>query len=136
MKRIGRLLLIGFVAVIVILGLGYVWGSSGRTHLETTLDDVRQQLDLAEARGDLLDARVNLYNNNFGEASRHFEESKEPLRRTRQRYQDASRDDAARSIAAALEHVDEAQRLSGKLDPTANARAADALEAIRVATSR
>ena len=136
MKRIGRLLLIGFVAVIVILGLGYVWGSSGRRHLETTLDDVRQQLDLAEARGDLLDARVNLYNNNFGEASRHFEESKEPLRRTRQRYQDASRDDAARSIAAALEHVDEAQRLSGKLDPTANARAADALEAIRVATSR
>lgn len=136
MKRIGRLLLIGFVAVIVILGLGYVWGSSGRTHLETTLDDVRQQLDLAEARGDLLDARVNLYNNNFGEASRHFEESKEPLRRTRQRYQDASRDDAARSIAAALEHVDEAQRLSGKLDPTANARAADALEAIRVATSQ
>jgi hypothetical protein len=136
MQRIGRLLLIGFVAVIVILGLGYVWGSSGRTQLQTTLDDVRQQLDLAEARGELLDARVNLYNNNFGEASRHFEETKEPLRRTRQRYQDARRDDAARSIAAALEHVDEAQRLSGKLDPTANARAADALEAIRVATSR
>ena len=136
MKRIGRLALIGVVAVIVVLGLGYVWGSSGRTQLENVLDDVRQQLDLAEARGDLLDARVNLYNNNFGDASRHFEEAKEPLRRTRQRYQEADRDDSARSVAAALEHVEEAQRLAGKLDPTANAKAAEALEAIRVATSR
>lgn len=136
MKRIGQIALIGVVAVIVVLGLGYVWGSSGRTQLQDALDDVRQQLDLAEARGDLLDARVNLYNNNFGEASRHFEEAKEPLRRTRARYQDTDRDDAARSVAAALEHVEEAQRLSGKLDPTANAKAAEALEAIRVASSR
>ena len=136
MKRLGRLVLIGVVAVIVVLGLGYVWGSSGRVQIQTTLDDVRQQLDLAEARGELLDARVNLYNNNFGEASRHLEGVKDRLRRTRERYQEAGRDDAARSVAAALEHVEEAQRLAGKLDPTANAKAAEALEAIRVATSR
>jgi hypothetical protein len=136
MKRLGRFVLIGVVAVIVVLGLGYVWGSSGRTQLQGALDDVRQQLDLAEARGELLDARVNLYNNNFGDASRHFEEAKEPLRRTRQRYQEAGRDAAARSIGAALETVDEAQRLSGKLDPTANAKAGEALEAIRVATAQ
>ena len=46
------------------------------------------------------------------------------------------RTDAVRSIAAALEHVDEAQRLAGKLDQAANSKAGEALEAIKVATSK
>ena len=94
------------------------------------------RLDLAEARGHLLDARVSLYNVNFGDASRHFEEAKAPLRRVRERYQHVGKNAAAGSIAAALEHVEEAQRLAGKLDQAANAKANDALEAIRVAASQ
>ena len=39
-----------------------------------------------------------------------------------------------RSLSAALEHLDEAQRLAGKLDPAANSKAGEALEAIKVAT--
>ena len=54
----------------------------------------------------------------------------------RQRYQDAGRNDAASGIDAALGHVDEAQRLAGKLDQSANTRAGEALEAIKVATSK
>jgi hypothetical protein len=104
--------------------------------LETALDDSRQRLDLAEARGALLDARVSLYNNNFGDASRRFEDAKEPLRRVRARYQEAREGEAASSIDAALVHVEEAQRLAGQLDPAANSRAGEALEAIRVAGER
>ncbi len=136
MNRIAKLALIGLVAVIVIVGLGYAWGASGRGALETSLEEVRQQLDVAEARGLVLEARVSLYNMNFGDASRRLEEAKGPLRRIRQRYVDDGQDDAVRSIAAALEHVDEAQRLAGKLDPGANSKAGEALEAIRVATSK
>ena len=132
----GRMLLTIGVALVVCLGLGYTWGASGRTIVESALQDSRQQLDLAEARGALLDARVSLYNNNFGDASRRFEDAKEPLRRVKARYQDERQRDAASSIDAALTHVDEAQRLAGKLDPSANARAGEALEAIRVATQR
>jgi hypothetical protein len=131
-----NILLSILVALVVCLGLGYAWGASGRRVVEAALTDTRQQLDLAEARGALLDARVSLYNNNFGDASRRFEDAKEPLRRVRGRYQDAGRSDAAASIHAALVHVDEAQILSGKLDPTANARAGDALEAIKVAAQK
>ena len=69
------------------LGIGYAWGGSGRFTLQTALDEARERLDIAEARGHLLDARVSLYNVNFGDASRHFEEAKAPLRRVRQRYQ-------------------------------------------------
>ena len=132
----GKLLLSALVALIVTLGIGYAWGASGRGALTSSLDEARQQLDLAEARGHLLDARVSLYNVNFGDASRHFEEAKPPLRRAQDRYQNAGSSPAAVSIAAALEHTAEAQRLAGKLDQTANAKAGDALEAIRVAAEK
>jgi hypothetical protein len=132
----GRLVLAAVGALIICIGLGYAWGASGRRLVESALDDSRQHLDLAEARGALLDARVSLYNNNFGDASRRFEESKEPLRRVKDRYQDSGDSKAASSIDAALRYVDEAQILAGKLDPTSNTRAGQALEAIRVATHR
>ena len=134
MKRIGRLILIGLVAVIVLVGLAYAWGASGRRTVQSELERVRQQLDVTEARALLLDARVALYNMNYGDASRRFEEAKGPLRRIRQAYADDGMDDKARTMAAALEHIEEAQRLAGKLDPAANTRAGEALEAIRLAT--
>lgn len=124
------------VALVVTLGIGYAWGGSGRFALQNALDDTRARLDLAEARSQILDARVSLYNVNFGDASRHFEEAKPPLRRVRERYQQIGKTAAGGSISAALAQVEEAQRLAGKLDPSANAKANDALEAIRVAVSQ
>ena len=136
MKRIGRLVLIAAIGVLVIFGLGYAWGASGRGTMQTALDEARQRLDIADARGLVLDARVSLYNMNFGDASRRFEEAKDPIRRIRQRFVDAGSTDAVRSISAALEHLEEAQRLAGKLDPAANSKAGEALEAVKVATAR
>jgi len=124
------------VALIVALGIGYALGGSGRFTIQNALDETRGRLDLAEARGHLLEARVSLYNVNFGDASRHFEEAKAPLRRVRERYQHIGKNAAAGSIAAALEHIEEGQRLAGKLDQASNTKANDALEAIRVASSQ
>lgn len=132
----GRIALFGLATLIIVLGLGYAWGSSGRGVVQGALDEARQRLDLAEARGALLDARVALYNNNFGEASRRFEDAKVPLRRVKDRMQDAGESRSASSIDAALRLVNEGQIMAGKLDPSANARAGEALEAIRVATQR
>ena len=132
----GRLPLIVLVALIVTLGLGYAWGAAGRWTAETALEDSHHQLDLADARGALLDARVSLYNNNFGDASHRFEDAKTTLRRVKDRLQDDGENEAALSIDAALRHVDEAQQLAGQLDPAANSRAGQALEAIKVAAQR
>ena len=132
----GKLVLSIVVAVVVALGLGYAWGSSGRFSIQNALDDARQQLDLAQARGALLEARVSLYNVNFGDAARHFDDAKAPLRRVRERYQQVGKNAAAGSVTAALEHIDEGQRLAGKLDQAANNKANDALEAIKVASSQ
>ena len=131
-----RLIAAGIGALIVVAGIGYAMGGSGRFALQTALDEARERLDVAEARGQLLEARVSLYNVNFGDASRHFEDSKAPLRRLRDRYQRLGRNAAANSIGAAVAHVEEGQRLAGKLDQASNAKANDALEAIRVAASQ
>lgn len=130
-----KYILIAVGVAIVMVGLGYVWGSSGRFTLESALTETRQRLDIAEARGHILDARVSLYNMNFGEAGGSMEDAKVPLRRIRQRYVDAGRADSVRNISAAIEHLTEAQRLAGKLEPASNTKAGEALEAIRVATS-
>jgi hypothetical protein len=131
-----RLVVLALATLVVVLGLGFTWGASGRFAVQNALDDARQQLDLAEARGALLEARVSLYNVNFGDASRHFEEAKAPLRRARERYQQIGKNAAAGSISAALEHVEEGQRLAGALDQAANTKANDALQAIKVAASQ
>ena len=131
-----KLMLAAIIALIVAAGIGYAMGGSGRFTLQTALDDARERLDVAEARGQLLETRVSLYNVNFGDASRHFEESKAPLRRLRDRFQRLGKNAAASSIGAAMAHVEEGQRLAGKLDQAANSKANDALEAIRVASSQ
>jgi F0F1-type ATP synthase membrane subunit b/b' len=130
----GKLFLWIVVALLVCVLAGYVWGRSGRGALESTVDDVKQQLDLAEARGEILDGRVSLYNNNFGDASRHFETAKAPLQRVKQRYQDESKREAVASIETAATLIEEAQRMAGKLDPGANNKAGQALDAIRAAS--
>jgi len=122
------------IALILCFGLGFAWGTSGRSELQGSVADVRQQLDVAEARGEILEGRVSLYNNNFGDASRHFETAKAPLLRVKGRYQDESQRDAAARIETALGLVDEAQRMSAKLDPAANNKAGQALEAIKTAS--
>jgi hypothetical protein len=131
-----RWALSAFVALVVAFGVGWALGGSGRSTAQNALEDARARLDVAEARGQLLEARVSLYNMNFGDASRHFEDAKAPLRRVHERFQALGKNAAASSVAAALEHIGEAQRLAGKLDQAANSRANDALEGIRVASSQ
>ena len=127
----GRKLLILLGALIVIVGIGYAWGASGRTALQQVADESRRGLDRAEARGAILEGRVALYNNNFGDASRQFEQAKDALRRLKDRYQEAGERDAASGVDAALRHVEEAQRLSAKLDASAQNAAGQAMEALK-----
>jgi hypothetical protein len=125
---------IGLVVLIVAVGLGFAWGASGRGTAEDAVDDLRQQLDVAQARGAILDARVSLYNVNFGEAQRQLEEAKAPLTKARDRAQEDGNRQAADAFSAALTQLTDAQRLAAKLDPGANTKAGEALRSIETAT--
>jgi len=130
----GKLVLSVVVLLIVAVGLGFAWGASGRVTSEHALDDVKQQLDLAEARGHILEARVSLFNVNFGDAQRQLDDAKAPLQRARDRYQAGGKREAAQALTTALEHLQEAQRLAGRLDQNANNQANEALNAIKAAS--
>src|SRR5260370_21933988 len=134
--RAFKVVLAVIVLLLVALGVGYFWGASGRGAAQGALDEVRQQLDLADARGHILEARVSLYNVNFGDAQRQLDDAKGPLTKARDRAQAQGTRAAADALTAALAHVQEAQRLAGRLDQNANSQANDALKAIQTATSK
>jgi hypothetical protein len=131
-----KLVLTVVVLLLVALGAGFAWGTSGRGAAQGALDDVRQQLDVADARGHILEARVSLYNVNFGDAQRQLDDAKAPLTKARDRAQAQGTKGAADAFTAALGHVQEAQRLASRLDQGANNRANEALKAIQVATAK
>ena len=131
-----KLVLTVFVLVVVAFGAGFAFGSAGRGTAQGALDDVRQQVDVAEARGRILEARVSLYNVNFGDAQRQLDDAKGPLTKARDRAQAQGAKPSADAFTAALGHVQEAQRLAGRLDQGANNRANEALKAIQVATTK
>jgi hypothetical protein len=133
---VAKKVLIAAAVLVVVLGFGFAWGHAGLSTTQHALDDTKQQLDLAEARGRILEARVSLYNVNFGDAQRQFEDAKAPLTRARDRYQQDGKRDAAEGLSAALAKLQEAQRLAGRLDQNANSQANEALKAIQVATSK
>ncbi len=129
-----KLVLTVVILIVVALGLGFAWGASGRVALQHGVEDEQQQLDLSDARGRILDARVSLYNVNFGDAQRQLEDAKTPLTRARDRMQADGKKAAAEALSAALTHLQDAQRLASRLDQGANTQAGEALKSIQAAT--
>ena len=124
---------LGVLLLVAALGGGYWWGASAGGSAEQALVGVQQELDLAHARAQILDARVSLYNVNFGDAQRQLDDAKGPLTRARDRAVAQGRKEAGDALTAALGHAQDAQRLAGRLDQNANSRANEALKAIALA---
>jgi hypothetical protein len=74
-----RMLGIG-VALLVALGVGWAWGASGRSDINRALLIDKLRDGLLEGRAAVLDARLDSYSVNFGEASRHLEAARSALR--------------------------------------------------------
>lgn len=128
--------LLAFFLLIAAFGAGAWWATARQATAEHAVDEVRQQLDLAEARGHILEARVSLYNVNFGDAQRQLDDAKQPLTRARDRAQAQGKKESADALTAALTRAQEAQRLAGRLDQNANNQTNEALKAIQLATSK
>lgn len=118
------------VALIVALGSGWVWGNSGKSALNHALRVAELRDDLLTGRAGVLDARLDIYSVNFGEASRHFEGARTALRAATTRLNDLRLQDDAKRLEVALTRIDEAQRMAGELNQDANAVAAEAAKTI------
>jgi hypothetical protein len=124
-------LVIGVLAgLLVAFGAGWLLGSSGRGDAGRAVAAAELRSDLLQARGATLAARVDLYNVNFGEASRHLEDAKAPLRHAEEQLKADARTADVTRVEAVLVQLNEAQQMAGRLDQGANARTAVAVKAI------
>ena len=98
--------------------------------MDSALQASELRADLLQARAAVLDARLDIYSVNFGEASRHFEAARTAARAARERLTALGRQDDVKRLELGLSRIDEAQRLAGQLNQDANARAAEAAKAI------
>ena len=128
-----KVILGGIAAMLVALLAGFLWGASGRSTVEGALERSELRNELLEARSAALAARTDIYNTNFGEASRHLEEARAAVTRGVQRLERLDRDDEMQRLQAALGPIEEAQRLASTLDLGANARAAEAVKTLESA---
>ena len=124
-----RILGIG-VALLVALGVGWAWGASGRSAINRALRIAELRDGLLEGRAAVLDARLDIYSVNFGDASRHLEAAQRALRAADARLIGLGRQEDATRLKLALTRIDEAQRMAGQLNQDANALAADAAKTI------
>jgi hypothetical protein len=118
------------LALLVAVGVGSVWGASGRSNSDRVLQSAELRAELLEGRAAVLDARLDIYSVNFGEASRHFEAARTALRAANAGLMSLRRTEDAKSLEVALTWIDEAQRLAGQLNQDANALAAEAAKTI------
>jgi len=125
-----KLVLGVFVALLVALLAGWLWGASGKWDLDRALQVSELRTDLLQARSSVLVARLDVYSVNFGDASRHLEDARGLLRRAGERLKSLGRPDDVKRLDLALVRIDEAQRLAGQLDQEANSRAAEAAQTI------
>lgn len=130
MNTTAKLVLGVLIGLLVAAGGGWLWGASGERATARSLDAAELRSDLVEGRGRLLEARVDLYNVNFGDASRHLEDARTALRRAAARLKNLGRGDDAGRVDATLKKIDESQQMAGKLDQGSNSRVAEAVAAV------
>jgi hypothetical protein len=124
-------LVLGIAAgLAVALLAGWIWGRSDRAEVARALQTSELRGELLGARAAVLDARVAIYSVNFGDASRHLEGARGLLGRADERLKRLGRNDEVRQLQTALASIDDAQRMAGKLDQSANARAGEAAKTI------
>ncbi len=111
-----------FVALLVTLLGGWLWGASGRWELIRALRAAELHNNLAEARASLLGARVNFCDADFGEMSRQLENARGFVWRAGARLGTPGLNDEPQQrldLAGFGAEIDEAKRLATKLTPGA-----------------
>ena len=125
-----KLILAIGAALLVAVGMGWAWGASGKSDISRALQTAELRDGLLEGRAAVLDARLDIYSINFGEASRHFEAARSALHAADARLKDLGRQEDAARVQTALMRIDDAQRMAGQLNQNANSLAADAAKTI------
>lgn len=127
MKVTLKAILVMLVALALAALGGWIWGAAGQSRAEAALAKAGIGLHLASARANMLGARVNLFEVNFGEASRSLESAKADLVTAAEAFDRLGLKEQAAAAREVAVRVDDAKQLAGRLDQSANTRLAEAL---------
>jgi hypothetical protein len=125
--KVGLFIALG---VIVAALAGWLYGWSGTRPLRAELDASRLRMELVQSRMHILDARVDVFTANFGNASRNLESAKPVIQAARVRLEGQGRPELAAKLETALQRMTDAQQLASKFNQDANSRAGEATRLI------
>lgn len=116
--------------LVLALGVGWCAGNSGRSEAELARRDAVERVETALARAQILDGRVSLFQNNFGEATKRFNDARAIVERMQTQLREQGQSERAGRLEVVLGHLREAQRLALALDHGAHNQAEEALKAL------
>jgi hypothetical protein len=125
-----KILLWGVAVALALLGTGWLWGASGRWDAQASVRDAELRLRLSEAQGALARSRADLFELNYGEASRRLGQAMRSLSDAANRFDASGQKEAADTVRDALAKATQAQQLAASVNTTANERAAEALKSL------
>jgi hypothetical protein len=109
---------------------GWMWGASGKAAVTLERRVSAERADFAEARADLLDARLSLLGSNFGDAAKSLDRARRIIADVQVRLRETGQAERAGRVEIVLSRVRDAERLAAALDRTAADAAAQALQAL------
>jgi hypothetical protein len=127
MKVTLKAVLVMLVALALAVLGGWIWGATGQSRTEAALARASVNLHLANARSNMLAARVNLFEVNFGDASRSLESARADLLTVAEAFDRQRMKSEAAAAREVVARIDDAKQLAGRLDQTANTRLAEAI---------
>jgi hypothetical protein len=128
MNRLAVITLTVLVALMVAFGAGWFYGSRGAAAARAEETDAAYAL--GSARGALLEGRLELYSNNFGNAARRFDDARRQLEPAVKYFEREKATEPATALHEANAAIESAIQRAGRLEPSAHDAAASAQRAI------
>ena len=94
------------------------------------LSDTTIRADVAEVRAAILEARLSVHQANFGDARRSLQRARTVAGQLQARLREVGQAARAGAVGDAIARLEDAERLSGSLDPAASDAAAEALRSL------
>lgn len=120
-----RLIGIVLLAIVAAAGGGWAVGSSSRAALALEQQRTIMQAEFAEARAQVLDGRVSLYQSNFGDAVQRFQRGRDLVGRIQVQLREMGQVEQAGRLEIANSHLSDAQRAAAAFDQAKGHVAAD-----------
>jgi hypothetical protein len=118
------------LALAVTLGVGWLFGASGRSAAEVAAGRAVERAGFLEARALVLEGRLSLFESNFGDARAQFEAARAVVEGLQTRLRETGLAERAGLLEVALAYLREAAEQAAALEPTAQSAAEAALRTL------